>query len=65
MGHITLGRTRSDVVPEIVGTTIKGIFRADRLMLIKSIIGSAGAAHTVVDSRSLIPMDVSARSNDI
>ena len=65
VGHITLGRTKGDVVPAIVGTTIKGNFRVDRLMLIKSVIGSAGATHTVVDSRSLIPMDVSAHSNDI
>ena len=65
VGHITIGRTKRDSVPELVGTAIKGSFRVERLLLIESVIGSEGATHTLVDSRSLIPLDVSAHSNDI
>tara|TARA_Y100001970_G_scaffold259823_1_gene341232 strand:- start:647 stop:1168 length:522 start_codon:yes stop_codon:yes gene_type:complete len=65
VGHITLGRTKSDIVPNLAGVTVQGNFRVERLMLMESVIGSTGATHTLVDSTSLIPLDVSAHSNDI
>ena len=65
VGHITLGRTKSDIVPNLAGVTVQGNFRVERLMLMESVIGSTGATHILVDSTSLIPLDVSAHSNDI
>ena len=64
-GHITLGRTGRTSVPEILGADVRGSFRVERLLLIESVIGSTGAIHTVIDSRSLIPADASTYGDNI